>query len=293
MFSCLPAKLLDYAIIPAKYEVEVTDRFSSADSASKKFGKGLLDSGRLSDARSIRPLKSLAESISSTDYMTKTLAMHLELWDTPRINDFMRKGKSVKVLDALSSSDWVSKSGVITCVDTFLGEFYIGKRRGANILEVLKTSEAVVKDATKNVYDSGYLGDVASKHALKILRDEQVLGDYARKTGKKPFFDRFGLSEIIAKVGYTLTGEKIPRVYFLPDQYKYLWDVIEEEYHNIKVNACKRLYNVLQWIRRRVLGLKYPGLLRDAIGISDYVAKRVTIARREKLEYDFSLEKSE
>jgi hypothetical protein len=293
MFSCLPAKLLDYAIIPAKYEVEVTDGFSSTDSASKRPSKSLLDAGSLSDAKSVRPLKSLAESISSADYMTKTLAMHLELWERPRINDFMRKGKGVKVLDALSSSDWISKSNVITCVDTFLGEFYIGKRRGANILEVLKTSEAVAKDATKSVYDSGYLGELASKRALKVLRDEQVLGEYLNKKGTKPLMERFGLSEIVAKVGYTLTGEEIPRVYFLPDQYKYLWDVIEEEYHNIKVNACKRLYNVLQWIKKRLLGLKYPGAMRDAIGISDYVAKRVTIARREKLEYDFSLEKSE
>jgi hypothetical protein len=293
MFSCLPAKLLDYAIIPAKYEVEVRDGFSSADSASKKFSKGLLDVGSLSDAKSVRSLKSLAESISSADYMTKTLAMHLELWERPMINDFMCKRKSVKVLDALSSSDWVSKSNVITCVDTFLGEFYIGRRPGKNVSDIFETTEVVAKDATKILYDSGYLGDVVSKHALKILRDEQVLGDYAKKTGRKPFFERFGLSEIIAKVGYTLTGEKIPRVYFLPDQYKYLWDVIEEEYHNTKVNACKRLYNVLQWIKRRVIGLKYPGPLREAIGISDYVAKRVTIVRREKLEYDFSLEKSE
>jgi hypothetical protein len=292
MFSCLPAKLPDLAIVPAKYEVEVRDGFSSTDSASKRFSKGLLDAGRLSDAKSVRPLKSLAESISSADYMTKTLAMHLELWERPRINDFMRKGKGVKVLDALSSSDWVSKSNVITCVDTFLGEFYIGKRRGVNILEVLKTSEAVVKDAIKIVYDSGYLGDLAIKRALKVLRDEQVLGEYLNKRETKPLMEKFGLSEIVAKVGYTLTGEEVPRVYFLPDQYKYLWDVIEEEYHNTKVNACKRLYNVLQWIRRRVLGLKYPGAMRDAIGISDYVAKRVTIARREKLEYDFSLEKS-
>jgi hypothetical protein len=293
MFSCLPAKLLDYAIIPAKYEVEVTDGFSSTDSASKRPSKSLLDAGSLSDAKSVRPLKSLAESISSADYMTKTLAMHLELWERPRINDFMRKGKGVKVLDALSSSDWISKSNVITCVDTFLGEFYIGKMMGANILEVLKTSEAVAKDATKSVYDSGYLGELASKRALKVLRDEQVLGEYLNKKETKPLMERFGLSEIVAKVGYTLTGEEIPRVYFLPDQYKYLWDVIEEEYHNIKVNACKRLYNVLQWIKNRLLGLKYPGAMRDAIGISDYVAKRVTIARREKLEYDFSLEKSE
>jgi len=292
MFSCLPAKLLDLAIVPAKYEVEVTDGFSSTDSASKKLGKGLLDVGRLSDVRSIRPLKSLAESISSADYMTKTLAMHLELWENPRINDFMRKGKGVKIFDALSGSDWVSKSSVITCVDTFLGEFYIGKMRGANILEVLKTSEAIVKDATKILYDSGYLGDLAIKRALKVLRDKQVLGEYLNKRGTKPLMERFGLSEIVAKVGYTLTGEEIPRVYFLPDQYKYLWDVIEEEYHNIKVNACKRLYNVLQWVRRRVLGLKYPGAMRDAIAMSDYVARRVTIARREKLEYDFSLEKS-
>jgi len=292
MFSCLPAKLLDYAIIPAKYEVEVTDSFSPTDYIHRRPGKSLLETGYLSDVSRIKPCKSLADSMSSIDYMTKTISIHLELRDTPGINDFIRKGKGVKVSDSLSSSDWLSKSIVMTHIDTFIGEFYTGKGMGKSIPEALTTVEAIAKDATKNVYDSGYIGDFASKHMFKILKDEQAVGEYVKKKGTKPFVEKFGVSEIVAKVGYTLTGDEIPRVYFLPDKYKNLWDIIEEEYHNTKVDACRKLYNLFQWIKRRILGLKYPGALRDTIGVRDYVSKRVTVSRRDKLEYDFTLEKS-
>jgi hypothetical protein len=292
MLSCLPAKLLDYAIVPAKYEVEATDSFSPTDYIGRRLGKSVLETGYLSDASSIKPCKSLADSMSPTDYMIKTIFIHLELRDTPRINDFIRKGKGVKVSDTFSSSDWLSKSIVMAYIDTFIGEFYIGRGMGKNIPDTLKTVEAIVKDATKNVYDSGNLGDFVSKHMLKILRDEQVVGEYLKKKGTKPFIGKFGVSEIITKVGYTLTTNKIPRVYFLPDQYKYLWDIVEEEYHNVKVDACRKLYKVFQWIRRRVLGLKYPGALRETIGVRDYLAKKATVSRRDRLEYDFALEKS-
>ncbi|MCL7388583.1 MAG: hypothetical protein LZ173_01400 [Thaumarchaeota archaeon] len=292
MLSCLPAKLLDYAIVPAKYEVEATDSFSSTDYIGRRFGKSLLETGYLSDASSIKPCKSLADSMSSTDYMTKTISIHLELRDTPRINDFVHKRRGVRISDTFTSYDWVSKSIVMTHIDTFIGEFYIGKGMGKNVPDTLKTMEVIVKDATKNVYDSGYLGDFVSKHMLKILRDEQAVSEYLKKKGTKPFVEKLGATEIVTKVGYTLTTERIPRVYFLPDQYKDLWDIAEEEYHNVKVDACRRLYKVFQWIRKRILGLKYPGALRETIGVRDYVSKKVTIARRDRLEYDFALEKS-
>jgi len=137
---------------------------------------------------------------------------------------------------------------------------------------------------------------------LKILRDRSSAMDYLRKSGIKRLSERVRLREIVAKVGYTLTVEVetpagkalVPvwtrRVYFLPDEFQYLWDKILPEDHNVKVDSCRTVYSLLSWAERIMLGLHYPGPLRDSIAVSDYVARKVTIARRDKIDWKLRFE---
>jgi outer membrane protein assembly factor BamB len=53
----------------------------------------------------------------------------------------------------------------------------------------------------------------------------------------------------INKEGYSLTGKKIFRVYYLPLEYKAIWDIMMAEEHNTKIDICK---NFLDLIKRVV-----------------------------------------
>jgi len=49
----------------------------------------------------------------------------------------------------------------------------------------------------------------------------------------------------INKEGYSLTGKEIFRVYYLPMEYKAIWDLISSQAHNTKIDACKSFTDLL------------------------------------------------
>jgi hypothetical protein len=290
MFSCFPAKLADYAILPSRYTVELADSLGLADRASKRGTKGMADALGATDYTSKAPGKSLRDALSPTDALSRTVHFVREFQEVIGLADYVRRGKGITLFDTFSASDRLSRALTKSVTDTFLAEFVTSKHPGIQREDRIKATEATARAVSK-VFEEGLaVGDALSKAVSLPLREELALGDAIRKSKPVVLMDRMGVKEVVQKVGFTLTSEMVPRVYFLPDQYRALWDIIEEEYHNAKVLACRRIYNYLLWVRRRVLGLKYPGDLREAIGIRDYMSKRATVTRREKLEYDFGTE---
>jgi hypothetical protein len=290
MFSTFPAKLVDFAILPSRFTIELADSLALADAVSKRGAKGVADSLGATDFSAKAPGKSLRDGLSPTDAHSRTVRFVREFQESIGLADYVRRGRGVALADAFSASDRLSRALAKSVKDEFLAEFVTSRRPGIQREERIMAAEATARAVSKVSEDRLAVGDALSKAVSLPLREELALGDAASKSRPVVLMDRMGVKEVVQKVGFTLTLEFVPRVYFLPDQYKPLWDIIEEEHHNAKVLACKRIYNYMLWVRRRVLGLKYPGDLRDAIGIRDYVAKRVTVARREKLEYDFSTE---
>lgn len=290
MLGSLPAKLADYGVFPTTHQVTVTDSLTSVDTVTKRRGLSVVDVSHVSERVAFGRGIGLRDGLHVSDRISRAAAKGL--LDTCVAGDFLRKGRGVKVMDVVPASDQVSRRQALSVVDTFLAEFFTTRRRSAILSDAMTQIDALSKTVAKPVREELLIRDVARRVVIRPVRDEVTAGDaYRRQVIKRPV-DKLTPFEIVAKVEFTLTGDRIPRAYFLPDKYRPLWDIIEEEYHNIKVNTCKRLYNVFQWVRRRVIGLKYPGALRDAVAVSDYVVRRVTIVRRDKLEYDFSHEKS-
>jgi hypothetical protein len=213
-----------------------------------------------------------------------------EFQDAVGLADYVRRARGVALADAFSASDRLSRALAKSVRDEFLAEFVTSRRPGILREERIMAAEATARAVSKVSEDRLAVEDALSKAVSLPLREELALGDAVSKSRPVVLTGRMGVKEVVQKAGFTLAAEFVPRVYFLPDQYRPLWDIIEEEYHNAKVLACRRIYNYMLWVRRRVLGLKYPGDLRDAIGVRDYMMKRVTVTRREKLEYDFSTE---
>jgi len=290
MFSCFPAKLADLTILPSKFTVELADSLALADAISKRGAKGVADSLGTTDFTSRAPGKSLRDALSPTDALSRTVHFVREFQEAVGLADYVRRGRGVTLLDAFSASDRLSRALAKSVRDEFLAEFVTSKRPGIQREELIGASDATARAVSKVLEEGLAVGDALSKAVSLPLREELALGDAVSKSRPVVLMDRMGVKEVVQKVGFTLAAEFVPRVYFLPDQYRPLWDIIEEEYHNAKVLACRRIYNYLLWVRRRVLGLKFPGNLRDTVGIRDYMVKRVMVTRREKLEYDFSTE---
>jgi hypothetical protein len=290
MFSCFPAKLADLTVLPSRFTVELADSLALADAVSKRGAKGVADSLGATDFTTRAPGKSLHDGLSPTDAFSRTVRFVREFRESIGLADYVRRGRGIALADAFSASDRLSRVLAKSVRDEFLAEFVTSRRPGIQREERIMASEATARAVSKVSEDRLAVGDAMSKAVSLPLREELALGDVVSKSKPVVLIDRMGVKEVVQKVGFTLAAEFVPRVYFLPDQYKALWDIIEEEYHNAKVLACRRIYNYMLWVRRRVLGLKYPGDLRDAIGVRDYMVKRVTVTRRDRLEYDFGTE---
>jgi len=304
VISCMPAKILDYGVFPSTYEVELADSAVVGDAAARSLSltREFADAFGGSDvmSRAISFKRMVYDYVASGDYLGRAVSLHVS--DGLVAGDAVRKGRGVRVLDSASWSDRVSRGITVSCGDAFLGEFHTSRGFGINRTDGLTGAEALVKGAVKNVYDSWVAGDLVAKHGLKILEDLAGVEDYFMKSAIKRMSEEVRFKEVVAKVGYTLTKEVetpagkalVPimtrRVYFLPEEYEYLWDKILPEDHNVKVDACRTIYSLLAWAERILLGLRYPGPLRDCVAVSDYVAKRVTIARRDRIDWKLRFE---
>jgi hypothetical protein len=290
MFSTFPAKLVDFAILPSRFTVELADSLALADTVLKRGAKGVADSLGATDSTSRAPGKSLRDGLSPTDDLSRTVRFVRGFQDAVGLADYVRRGRGVALADALSASDRLSRALAKSVRDEFLAEFVTSKHPEIQREERIMAAEATARAVSKVLEEGLAVGDALSKAVSLPLREGLAMGDAVSKSRPVVLMDRMGVKEVVQKVGFTLAAEFVPRAYFLPDQYRPLWDIIDEEYHNAKVLACRRIYNYMLWVRRRVLGLKYPGDLRDAIGVSDYMVKGVTVARRDRLEYDFGTE---
>ena len=61
----------------------------------------------------------------------------------------------------------------------------------------------------------------------------------------------------LTKVGYTLTGKKVFRVYYLPLEYRAIWDIMMAEEHNTKIEICKNFINLIKRVVDK-LGVQPP-----------------------------------
>jgi hypothetical protein len=67
-------------------------------------------------------------------------------------------------------------------------------------------------------------------------------------------YDKAKFREIISKVGFTISGYATRRVYYLPVEFKNLWDIIEDSEHNTKVAICKALLEKFKSVRDKLAG---------------------------------------
>jgi len=291
MLSAFPAKLVDYAVLPTAFTVELYDAISSSDRINKGYMKSIHDGLRAVDSSSVRPAKNLTEVVSTSDTCSKTPV--LNVIDVIRLSEVHKKGRGITLFDTLSAVDRTSLSLLLNLRDTFVGEFGITRKPGLTRHDVITPRESISKLGTKQLRDESFVTDLISKHTDKALLDQMAAGDLVRKVGVKPLYDGTRLKEIVAKVEFSvirqiterLELDKARRVYFLPEEYRYLHDIIMPEDHNIKVDASKVLLALLEWAERKIEHLHYPGPLFERIGITDWIEKVVKKSIRDKVDW--------
>jgi hypothetical protein len=85
------------------------------------------------------------------------------------------------------------------------------------------------------------------------LIDSFISEYYSARGYSMTMMDEALIRDLITKVGFTISGYATRRVYYLPVEFKNLWDIIEDSEHNTKVAICKALLEKFKRIRDKLM----------------------------------------
>jgi hypothetical protein len=112
--------------------------------------------------------------------------------------------------------------------------------------------DRIVKTVEKEVEDVSFIMERLSK-AVYVTFVDWFVGEYlASRALIIPIKDVSKIVDVITKVGFKLAGYDVRRVYFLPTEFKALWDIIESGDHNTKIEICKALIEAFKRVRDKL-----------------------------------------
>jgi hypothetical protein len=228
------------------------DMYKGLDYVSKTISKSILDSfvGEYSTAKT--QIRTLTDSTMIVDYVSKTSCKCI--FDVGRTVDWYSKtAYFVKpLIDTMKGIDYTGKSVSKSIMDWFVGEHAPSRTLIKNFAESLKVSEVFMKEIEKLFKEYVIVRDAPYRKIILTLIDS-FIGEYYTGRGYGiTISDEALMRDLITKVGFTISGYATRRVYYLPVEYKNLWDIIEDSEHNTKVAICKALLDKFKSIRDKL-----------------------------------------
>ena len=224
--------------IPARVFIVVLDEDVSPSDVlhrTAKFFRTYYETISLADVvyRYRLVLKILSETVSLTDLLFRVPIKLLS--ETISVSDVLKRFPTFityVVMDEFLSVEDKTVSKEISVRKTeeipLLETFYLVP--GKLLSESITLSEVIYKEFIKSVLDSVVGNDWLQKHILRIFEDKPKISD------------------VVAKVSYTICGYDVRRVYF----HKYLGDIILPEDHNIKNEIAKCLLDAVKRVRDKL-----------------------------------------
>jgi len=241
-------------------------------------------------------VKTVSEMVKASDLISRTLIKNMILTDLVRAADLCQKSILKAILDTSKALDYIGRqsSFVRELRDTFIGEYTIAKVPVKMFYDAAKVSDTISKALLKVIVltDTAKVLDAYSKIVTKAVLDLGKLLDYIHisrgfvitlrdtfvdeggllKTQAKTLVDKAVLRDLVTKIGYTLTGISVRRVYTLSGELKELTDTILPEDHNQRVDASKNLLELFK-DTRDLLGIDDPDINEMINNLENIVSK--------------------
>lgn len=224
------------------------------DYMSKAALKGLLDSLVWLDRVSKSVGKLFEFETTVLDIPTRTARLHVTVAEVARVLDlafrvaaFLRVFRefvivrdapfrviTVTLRDFLVGESLAAKEYVTTKVEVGLVSDFVRRELGKRAIEVVTVTDRILRGIEKRLVELTHVRDVLARAVDKVLED------------------RMKMAEIEAKVAYTLAGFTVRRVYFLPPEFRALWDIISSQDHNVKTMVCQSLLEAFKRVKDKL-----------------------------------------
>jgi hypothetical protein len=196
----------------------------------------------------------LVESIRALDFVERIRPVTIV--EALRVNEYVERHTSKRFAETIISADYLRKVFEKNiAVDTEVCDRYSRTASyHASLYEVIEARDYMCKSILRNFYEYIVARDSPYRRLIISMIDSIIDEGWIARIQAKTMYDKAKFREIINKVGFTISGYATRRVYYLPVEFKNLWDIIEDSEHNTKVAICKALLEKFKSIRDKLAG---------------------------------------
>jgi hypothetical protein len=136
--------------------------------------------------------------------------------------------------------------------DSIASEYGFSKHYLTHKRDAELTIDILRKEIGKLFREQTFASEFIIKYVTKQFREQNILRELVMKYIATNVSDLAYATEIVVKIMYSLVGQIVKRVYFLPIEYQVWWDIILASDHNTKVQICKALLEAFKRIRDKL-----------------------------------------
>ena len=263
----------EFAAVPA-LPIKCYDVLTLIDSIYYIRGLGMRDRVSVSERSTVFWLLNFAEQVLHYDlvgklvtkiyefdsacsgWMYRTVQVYRIFLEAVTVSELIKRMSVKNYMDLATTYERIITLRVCTriLIDSIASEYGFSK----NILIPRKDAELTIdilrKEIGKLFREQTFASEFVIKYVTKQFTEKNVLRDLVMKYITANVSDLAYATEIVAKIMYSLVGQIVRRVYFLPPEYHVWWDIILASDHNTKVQICKALLEAFKRIRDELGG---------------------------------------
>jgi len=189
-------------------------------------------------------------------WVDRTVQVYRIFPETVTVSELIKRMSVKNYMDLATTYERVITLRVCTRIlfDSIASEYGFSKHYLTHKRDAELTIDILRKEIGKLFKEQTFASEFIIKYVTKQFTEKNILRELVMKYITANVSDLAYTTEIVAKIMYSLAGQIVRRVYFLPLEYQVWWDIILASDHNTKVSICKALLEAFKRIRDKLGG---------------------------------------
>jgi hypothetical protein len=263
----------EFVVVPL-FPIKCYDSLTLSDLLYYVRGLGMRDSVSVSERSTVFWLLNFAEQVLHYDIVRKlvtkiyefdtacsgwvirTVQVYRIFFEAVVTSELIKLMLIVNYIELVTMYDRITmlRAYIRTLIDNIASEYGFSKHYLTHKRDVELMIDILRKELGKLFKEQIFTSEFIIKCITKQFTEKNVLRELVIKYITTNVSDLAYATEIVAKIMYSLVGQIVRRVYFLPLEYQVWWDIILASDHNTKVQICKALLEAFKRIRDKLGG---------------------------------------
>jgi hypothetical protein len=189
-------------------------------------------------------------------WVDRTVQVYRIFPEAVTVSELIKRMSVKNYMDLATTYERIITLRVCTRIlfDSIASEYGFSKHYLTHKRDAELTIDILRKEIGKLFREQTFASEFIIKYVTKQFREKNILRELVMKYIATNVSDLAYATEIVVKIMYSLAGQIVRRVYFLPPEYRVWWDIILASDHNTKVQICRALLEAFKRIRDKLGG---------------------------------------